>query len=100
MGRILANYRDQWEMRYMWCANAFCCDMANFVFSAEKVLAFKNWSATIQENEHVFDNEGRHFPPKNHSCGEKWEIACHLLCIGCGLLFWSLIIEKSGMKRP
>lgn len=86
-------------MRYMRCANAFCCDMVDFVFSAGKGLAFKKWSATIQENEHVFDNEGRHFPPQNHSCREKWDMTCHLRCIMWDLLFWNLIAEKRGMKR-
>ena len=39
----------------MRCANAFCCDMIGFVFSAEKVLAFKKWSATTQENKRMFN---------------------------------------------
>lgn len=103
MGRILANSRDKWEMRYMRCANALCYDMVDFVFSAEKVLAFKKLSATIQENKHMFGFRSKHISaggkrkPENlaeipflfvlgagarlidRNCREKWDIKAEVV---------------------
>ena len=84
MGRILANSRDKWEMRYMRCANALCYDTVAFVFSAEKVLAFKKLSATIQENKHMFDFQSKHISAGGKKKARKSRRNTVFICVGRG----------------
>ena len=68
----------------MRCANAFCCDMVDFVFSAEKVLAFKKRSATIQENKRMFGFRNKHISAGGRKKARKSRRNTVFICAGCG----------------
>ena len=68
----------------MRCANAFCCDMIGFVFSAEKVLAFKKWSATTQENKRMFNFRSKHISAGGKKKARKSCRNTVFICIECG----------------
>ena len=68
----------------MRCANALCYDTVAFVFSAEKVLAFKKLSATIQENKHMFDFQSKHISAGGKKKARKSRRNTVFICVGRG----------------
>ena len=62
-------------------AKALCYDMRTFEFSKEKTLAIENPGVTIQKKKNMCSMMRADIFLLNHSCREKWDIACHLRCI-------------------